>query len=84
MRAARYYGKHDIRVEETATPEVRAPDDVLLEVAYCGICGTDLHEYVVGPIVTPTSPHPLTGVDSPADDGPRVLGPSRGSRSGGT
>ncbi len=32
---------------------------------YCGICGTDLHEYAVGPIVTPTSPHPLTGVTLP-------------------
>jgi (R,R)-butanediol dehydrogenase / meso-butanediol dehydrogenase / diacetyl reductase len=65
VRAARYYGMHDIRVEEVSTPEVREPDDVLVEVAYCGICGTDLHEYVVGPIVTPTSPHPLTGVTLP-------------------
>lgn len=65
MRAARYYGKQDIRVEDTATPEVRDADDVLLQVAYCGICGTDLHEYAVGPIVTPTTPHPLTGVTLP-------------------
>jgi (R,R)-butanediol dehydrogenase/meso-butanediol dehydrogenase/diacetyl reductase len=65
VRAARYYGKQDIRVEEVPTPQVREPDDVLVEVAYCGICGTDLHEYVVGPIVTPTSPHPLTGAQLP-------------------
>lgn len=65
MRAARYYGQHDIRVEHVTSPEVRAADDVLVEVAYCGICGTDLHEYAVGPIVTPTSPHPLTGVTLP-------------------
>lgn len=65
MRAARYYGRHDIRVEEVAEPQVREPDDVLVEVAYCGICGTDLHEYAVGPIVTPTTPHPLTGVTLP-------------------
>jgi (R,R)-butanediol dehydrogenase/meso-butanediol dehydrogenase/diacetyl reductase len=65
VRAARYYGKGDIRVEDVATAQVRAPDDVLVEVAYCGICGTDLHEYAVGPIVTPTSPHPLTGVTLP-------------------
>ena len=65
MRAARYYGKQDIRVEEVTQPDVREPDDVLLEVAYCGICGTDLHEYAVGPIVTPTTPHPLTGVTLP-------------------
>jgi (R,R)-butanediol dehydrogenase/meso-butanediol dehydrogenase/diacetyl reductase len=46
-------------------PQLKAADDVLVEVAFCGICGTDLHEYLVGPIVTPTSPHPLTGVTIP-------------------
>lgn len=65
MRAARYYGKQDIRVEEVAEPQVREHDDVLVEVLCCGICGTDLHEYAVGPIVTPTTPHPLTGVTLP-------------------
>jgi (R,R)-butanediol dehydrogenase/meso-butanediol dehydrogenase/diacetyl reductase len=44
---------------------VKAPDDVLVQVAWCGICGTDLHEYVVGPIVTPVRPHPLTGATLP-------------------
>jgi (R,R)-butanediol dehydrogenase/meso-butanediol dehydrogenase/diacetyl reductase len=65
VRAARYYGKKDIRVEDVATPQIREPDDVLIAPSYCGICGTDLHEYAVGPIVTPTSPHPLTGVTLP-------------------
>ena len=65
MRAARYYGKGDIRVEDTADAQIREPDDVLIAPFYCGICGTDLHEYAVGPIVTPTSPHPLTGVTLP-------------------
>jgi (R,R)-butanediol dehydrogenase/meso-butanediol dehydrogenase/diacetyl reductase len=65
VRAARYYGQGDIRVEDVATPEIRDRDELLIEVAYCGICGTDLHEYAVGPIVTPTSPHPLTGVTLP-------------------
>jgi (R,R)-butanediol dehydrogenase / meso-butanediol dehydrogenase / diacetyl reductase len=65
VRAARYYGQHDIRVEQVAEPQVREPDDVLVEVAYCGICGTDLHEYSVGPIVTPATPHPLTGATLP-------------------
>lgn len=65
MRAARFHGKGDIRVEDVAVPKVRESDDVLVEVHYCGICGTDLHEYVMGPIVTPTSPHPLTGATLP-------------------
>jgi (R,R)-butanediol dehydrogenase / meso-butanediol dehydrogenase / diacetyl reductase len=65
MRAARFYGVRDIRVEEVAVPAVREPDDVLLEVRFCGICGTDLHEYLMGPIVTPARPHPLTGATLP-------------------
>ncbi len=65
MRAARYYGKGDIRVEDVAEARLREPDDILIAPFYCGICGTDLHEYAVGPIVTPTSPHPLTGVTLP-------------------
>lgn len=65
MRAARFYGQKDIRLEDVDVPRIKTPDDVLVEVAWCGICGTDLHEYVVGPIVTPVSPHPLTGATLP-------------------
>ena len=65
MHAARFYGQRDIRVEDIDSPKIREPDDVLVEVAFCGICGTDLHEYTSGPIVTPTSPHPLTGATLP-------------------
>jgi (R,R)-butanediol dehydrogenase/meso-butanediol dehydrogenase/diacetyl reductase len=65
VRAARFYGQGDIRVEDVATPKPREADDVLVEVHWCGICGTDLHEYAVGPIVIPTTPHPLTGVTLP-------------------
>lgn len=65
MRAARFYDKNDIRIDDIDVPTIKASDDVLVEVLWCGICGTDLHEYMVGPIVTPTSPHPLTGVTLP-------------------
>ncbi len=65
MRAARFHGKSDIRLEDVDVPAVRDYDDVLVEVLFCGICGTDLHEYMVGPIVTPTTPHPLTGATLP-------------------
>jgi (R,R)-butanediol dehydrogenase/meso-butanediol dehydrogenase/diacetyl reductase len=65
VRAARFHGKSDIRIEDVDVPKVRDSDDVLVEVLFCGICGTDLHEYLVGPIVTPTSPHPLTGATLP-------------------
>ena len=65
MLAARFYDQKDIRLEDVPVPRVKAPDDVLVQVAWCGICGTDLHEYVVGPIVTPVRPHPLTGASLP-------------------
>ena len=65
MLAARFYDQKDIRLEDVPVPRVKAPDDVLVQVAWCGICGTDLHEYVVGPIVTPVRPHPLTGATLP-------------------
>lgn len=42
MKAAVFYGKHDIRVENIPVPEIKG-DEVLVKVAYCGICGTDVH-----------------------------------------
>src|SRR6478609_12030501 len=65
MKAARFYTAGDIRIDDIATPSIGSDDDVLVEVAFCGICGTDLHEYLAGPIVTPMTPHPLTGATLP-------------------
>ena len=47
MRAARYYGQKDIRVEEVPIPKP-GPNQCLIEIEWCGICGSDLHEYIVG------------------------------------
>jgi (R,R)-butanediol dehydrogenase/meso-butanediol dehydrogenase/diacetyl reductase len=48
---------------------------VQVEVAYCGICGTDLHEYFNGPIYIPVAaPHPLTGVRAPVITGHEMSG----------
>lgn len=44
MRSAVFYGKHDLRIEERAIPEV-GPQDVLIQVKACGVCGTDVHIY---------------------------------------
>ncbi len=38
---------------------------MLLRPFWCGICGTDLHEYAQGPIVTPDEPHRLNGSTIP-------------------
>ena len=66
MIAVRFHAARDIRVEDVAPPsDTLLPDDVLVEPFVTGICGTDLHEYTSGPIVTPTTPHVFTGATSP-------------------
>ena len=66
MKAARFYDKGDIRIEDIPEPTV-APGTVGINVAWCGICGTDLHEFMEvrfsfrpAAIRTrfPASPHP--------------------------
>jgi (R,R)-butanediol dehydrogenase / meso-butanediol dehydrogenase / diacetyl reductase len=65
MRAVRFHAARDIRVEDVPEPDTLQPDELLVRPRVCGICGTDLHEYVAGPIVTPSEPHPLTGASNP-------------------
>jgi (R,R)-butanediol dehydrogenase/meso-butanediol dehydrogenase/diacetyl reductase len=61
LKAAVFHGAKDIRVEQIAEPGDLGPGDVRLKPHYCGICGTDLHEYAMGPIVIPSKPHALNG-----------------------
>ncbi|HET6684671.1 MAG TPA: alcohol dehydrogenase catalytic domain-containing protein [Gaiella sp.] len=65
MRALRFHAARDLRIEDVTAPPDPADGQVVVRVATCGICGTDLHEYVAGPIVTPVEPHPLTGARNP-------------------
>lgn len=61
MKAARWHGARDIRVENIAEPEV-CKGKVKIKVEWTGICGSDLHEYLAGPILLPIdAPHPLSG-----------------------
>ena len=53
MLAANWHGREDIRLEQLAEPDNPTGEDVLIEVSWCGICGTDLHEYSAGPIFIP-------------------------------
>ncbi|MGW5645617.1 2,3-butanediol dehydrogenase [Saccharopolyspora sp. NPDC003752] len=65
MRAAVFHGPGDIRVSDV---DARPPgaEEVTIEVAYCGICGSDRHEYVDGPHAIPVgAPHPESGVTAP-------------------
>lgn len=75
MKAARYYARNDIRIEDVPVPELR-PGSVAIDVAWCGICGTDLHEYLDGPIFIPAPghPHPLSGEEAPVTMGHEFSG----------
>lgn len=66
MRAVRYHGNKDIRVDDIPEPECR-PGFVKIAPEWCGICGSDVHEYLVGPetIPSPDKPHPITGESLP-------------------
>ena len=73
MRAAMFYGREDLRLEEVPEPSAGA-GEVKLRVQFNGICGSDLHEYYDGPITTRSSPHPLTGVKNPVILGHELSG----------
>ena len=73
MRAARYHGRCDVRIEDVAEPDP-GPDEVKLRVAFNGICGSDLHEYYSGPSACPTTPHPMTGAQIPVILGHELSG----------
>jgi (R,R)-butanediol dehydrogenase/meso-butanediol dehydrogenase/diacetyl reductase len=65
VRALRFHAARDLRIEELTEPSAPGAGEVVVRIASCGICGTDLHEYMAGPIVTPVEPHPLTGAQNP-------------------
>lgn len=60
MKAARLYGKEDLRIEDVPVPEV-GESDVLLKVKSAAICGTDIRMY-------------KNGVDHIDANTPRILG----------
>ena len=44
MKAAVFYGKHDLRIENIEMPKAKN-GEVVIKVMACGICGTDIHIY---------------------------------------
>ena len=62
MIAARLHGKHDIRVDTVEAPADLRPGEIRVRPQWCGICGSDLHEYETG------------GLFVPAENKPQILG----------
>lgn len=79
MKAGVYYGARDIRPEEIEIPKI-GPDDILINVKACGICGSDLHGYRQGHFTRPgwIMGHEFAG--EVAEAGDRVKGIKTGDR----
>jgi (R,R)-butanediol dehydrogenase/meso-butanediol dehydrogenase/diacetyl reductase len=73
VRALRWHGVRDVRVDEVPEPTA-APGEVVVAVFACGMCGSDLHEYLHGPVYIPRQRHPLTGVEPPVTLGHEFAG----------
>ena len=44
MKVAKWYNNKDIRIEEVTTPKP-GPNEMLVKVMSCGICGSDIVEW---------------------------------------
>lgn len=74
MKAVRFHGKEDLRVEDIDEPKIE-PGKIKIKPAWCGICGTDIHEYMGGPNLCPENePHPITGEKVPLTFGHEFSG----------
>lgn len=90
MKAVRWHGRDDVRVDDVADAPPPGDDEIRLRVEWCGICGTDIEEWRHGPVWIPADePHPLTGRRAPmvlgheiaaraVDIGPSVVGFAEG------
>jgi threonine dehydrogenase-like Zn-dependent dehydrogenase len=45
MKALRWYGKNDVRVENVPEPTIEHPRDAIVRITTTAICGSDLHLY---------------------------------------
>lgn len=48
MKALRWYGRNDLRIDNIPEP-TPGPGQVKVTINLAGICGTDLKEYAYGP-----------------------------------
>lgn len=75
MNAVRFHGQKDLRFEQIPVPETK-PGWVKIKPKFCGICGTDLHEFLGGANLIPEAghPHPITGETLPLTIGHEFSG----------
>ncbi len=74
MTAVRWHGRRDVRVEQIPAAPPPGAGEVRVHVGWCGICGSDVHEYRSGPFVIPTEQHPVTHQCAPIALGHEIAG----------
>lgn len=68
MKVAKYYSRHDVRLEETPVPEI-GPGEILVQVKACGLCGSDLMEWYADSKAPTVLGHEPAGVVSRVGSG---------------
>ncbi|WCB95465.1 Sorbitol dehydrogenase [Baekduia alba] len=48
MKALRFHGNHDVRVDTVPDPVIQQPTDAIIRVTTTGLCGSDLLYEVLG------------------------------------
>lgn len=75
MKAARYHGNKDMRIEDVPEPSKPSAGEVILKVRRAAICGTDVTEYLHGPhFASVGKPHPISGQETPVITGHEFVG----------
>jgi (R,R)-butanediol dehydrogenase / meso-butanediol dehydrogenase / diacetyl reductase len=74
VEAVRWHAAGDLRFEDVELALPLGPGMVEVEVAYCGICGSDLAEYRHPFAIRPEKVHPLTGQQPPVTLGHEFSG----------
>lgn len=77
MKAAVFYGKNNLNIEEKDIPKAKA-DEVVIKVMACGVCGTDIHIFDgdEGAAATPpgtTLGHEFSGVVTEVGDNVKTV-----------
>jgi (R,R)-butanediol dehydrogenase / meso-butanediol dehydrogenase / diacetyl reductase len=58
MKAARLHARRDLRIDDIEAPGAITATQLRVRPLWCGICGTDLHEYLHGPLYIEPSTMP--------------------------
>src|SRR4051794_28479324 len=74
MQAVRWHGNRDVRLDEVELALPLGPGMLEVEVAYCGVCGSDIAEYAYGPFAIRMKPHSLSGQAPPVTLGHEFSG----------